>query len=58
VVALIASVLAVRFFGFAEDGTTLSMGTQKVKAGGEVLFLALNLIAYALQIYASKRRKI
>jgi hypothetical protein len=52
-----ASVLAVRLFGFAEDGTTLAMDTQKVKAGGEVLFLALNVIGYALQTSASKRRE-
>jgi hypothetical protein len=57
VIALMASVLAVRLFGFAKDGTTLAMGTQKVKAGGEVLFLALNVIGYALQTSASKRRE-
>ena len=57
VIALMASVLAVRLFGFAEDGTTLAMDTQKVKAGGEVLFLALNVIGYALQTSASKRRE-
>jgi hypothetical protein len=55
VIVLMATVLAVRFFGFAVDGTTLAMGTQKVKAGGEALFLTLNAIGYALQVFAMRR---
>src|SRR5690242_19857020 len=37
VIALMGSVLAVRMFGFSIDGTTLAMGTQKVKLIGEVV---------------------
>jgi hypothetical protein len=54
VIALMGSVLAVRMFGFSIDGTTLAMGTQKVKFTGEVVFLALNSIAFALQSFGSK----
>jgi hypothetical protein len=54
VIALMASVLAVRMFGFAIDGTTLAMGTQKAKFTGEVVFLTLNSIAFALQSFGSK----
>jgi hypothetical protein len=49
-----ASVLAVRMLGFSIDGTTLAMGTQKVKFTGEVVFLTLNSIALALQSFGSK----
>jgi hypothetical protein len=54
VIALMASVLAVRMLGFSIDGTTLAMGTQKVKFTGEVVFLTLNSIALALQSFGSK----
>jgi hypothetical protein len=54
VIALMGSVLAVRMFGFSIDGTTLAMGTQKVKFTGEVVFLTLNSIAFALQSFGSR----
>jgi hypothetical protein len=54
VIALMAFILAVRMFGFAEDGTTLAMGDQKVKTTGEVVFLVLNAIGYFLQTYLGK----
>jgi len=56
VVALMASILAVRLFGFAQDGTTLAMGDQRVKAVGEVLFLMLNTLAFYLQTYVHQKR--
>jgi hypothetical protein len=41
-------VLAIRLFGFAQDGTTLSIGDQRVKTIREALFLGLNAVAIAL----------
>jgi hypothetical protein len=55
VIALMAFVLAVRLFGFAQDGTTLAMGDQKVKTIGECLFLTLNTAGLALQSYQTKQ---
>jgi hypothetical protein len=49
IVAMMLLILVVRLFGFAIDGTTLAMGGQKFKFTGEVLFLTLNAIAFALQ---------
>jgi len=51
VIALMTLILGVRFFGFAEDGTTLAMGDQKVKTIGEGVFLVLNAIGFFLQTY-------
>ncbi len=51
VIALMAFILAVRFFGFSADGTTLAMGDQRVKVIGEFLFLALNTLGYFFQTY-------
>lgn len=42
-------ILALRFFGFAHDGTTLAMGDQMKKTAGEVLFLVLNSVGLVLQ---------
>lgn len=56
VIALMAFILAVRFFGFAEDGTTLAMGDQKVKVIGEAVFLTLNTLGLVLQIYLQGNR--
>jgi hypothetical protein len=55
VIGLMATILAVRVFGFAVDGTTLAMGGQKVKFTGEAAFLTLNILAFALQTYISRR---
>src|SRR5215470_2624326 len=55
VIALMGLVLAVRLFGFAVDGTTLAMGDQQVKFTGEIVFLALNTLGFALQTYISRR---
>jgi hypothetical protein len=55
IVAMMALILGVRIFGFAIDGTTLAMGGQKVKFTGEVVFLTLNAIAFALQTRLSNR---
>jgi hypothetical protein len=55
VVMLMALILAVRFFGFAQDGTTLAMGDQKVKTIGETLFLILNALGFALLTYLPKQ---
>jgi len=54
VIAMMAFILAVRMFGFVEDGTTLAMGDQKVKTVGEVVFLVLNTIGFFLQTYLVK----
>jgi hypothetical protein len=54
VIALMAFILAVRMFGFAQDGTTLAMGDQKVKTIGETVFLVLNAIGFVLQSYLVK----
>jgi len=51
VIALMAFILAVRMFGFVQDGTTLAMGDQKVKTIGEAVFLVLNTIGFFLQTY-------
>jgi hypothetical protein len=51
IMALMGLVLAVRLFGFANDGTTLAMGDQKVKFTGEILFLTLNTLGFILQTY-------
>lgn len=56
VIALMALILAVRMFGFAEDGTTLATGDQKVKTIGETLFLTLNALGFAVQTYLGKQR--
>jgi len=55
VITLMALVLSVRMFGFVHDGTTLAMGTQKVKTSGEIVFLILNAVGFALQTYRMKR---
>lgn len=54
VIAMMALILAVRMFGFAEDGTTFAMGDQKVKTVGEVVLLVLNAIGFFLQTYRVK----
>jgi len=54
VMALMFLILAVRMFGFAEDGTTLAMGEQKVKTVGEIVFLLLNTAGYVLQTFFVK----
>lgn len=51
VMALMALILAVRMFGFAEDGTTLAIGDQKVKTIGEIVFLMLNTVGFVVQTY-------
>jgi Domain of unknown function (DUF4345) len=55
VIALMAFILAVRLFGFAQDGTTFTTGTQKFKMTGELVFLALNTLGFALQIFVLRR---
>jgi hypothetical protein len=55
VIALMAFILSVRMFGFAEDGTTLAMGDQRVKTIGEMVFLTLNTLGFVLQTYLRKR---
>lgn len=54
VIMLMVSVLAVRLFGFAHDGTTLAMGDQRVKTFGEILFALLNTAGLLLQTYVVK----
>ena len=56
VITLMAFVLAVRMFGFSQDGTTLRTGTQRVKTTGEIVFLTLNAIGLVLQTYATRVR--
>jgi hypothetical protein len=41
--------LAVRIFGFANDGTTLAMGNQRVITIVEIVFLVLNTLGLAVQ---------
>lgn len=55
VIVLMGLILAVRMFGFIQDGTTLATGDQRVKTIGEVVFLTLNATAFILQTYLSKR---
>ena len=55
VIGLMATILAVRVFGFAVDGTTLAMGGQKVKFTGEAVFLTLNSLAFWMQTHISNR---
>lgn len=56
IIALMAFVLAVRLFGFAHDGTTVAMGDQRVKLTGEIVFLTLNALGFALQSYVTRKR--
>ena len=46
--------LGIRVFGSINDGTTLSVGGERVKTIGEVLLLALNSLGFALQTYGTK----
>lgn len=55
VIALMALVLGLRLFGFAHDGTTLAMGDQKRKTTGEIVFLTLNTLGFALQTYVRRQ---
>ena len=55
VIALMALVLAVRMFGFVQDGTTLAMGDQTFKVTGEIAFLTLNSLAFAMQTYLLRK---
>jgi Domain of unknown function (DUF4345) len=55
VIALMALVLGLRLFGFAHDGTTIAMGDQKVKTIGEIVFLTLNVLGFALQTFVRKQ---
>jgi hypothetical protein len=54
VVTLMALILAVRMFGFVQDGTRLDMGTQRIKTAGEIVFLVLNAAGFALHTYRLK----
>lgn len=58
IAVMMASILAIRLFGFATDGTTLEMGGQRVKTTGEGVFLVLNAIGYAVHHRGSKRREV
>lgn len=49
-----AFILAVRMFGFGQDGTTPAMGDPKVKTIGEGVFLLLNAAGLFLQTYLVK----
>ncbi len=49
IVVLMAAILLVRMFGFAQDGTTFAMGDQKLKTIGESAFLILNSFGFLLQ---------
>ena len=49
VVLTMGLALAVRFYGFATDGTTMSMGDQAQKTIGEIVFLILNTIGLIVQ---------
>jgi hypothetical protein len=55
VIALMAFILALRLFGFAHDGTTIAMGDQKTKTVGEIVFLTLNVLGFALQTFVRKQ---
>jgi hypothetical protein len=58
VVTLMALVLAVRFFGFAQDGTTIATGDQRVKVIGEIVFLSLNAVGYFVQAYWARKNPV
>ena len=49
--------LAVRVFGFINDGTTLAMGNQKVITIVEIVFLALNTLGLVVQTRFVKRSR-
>lgn len=57
-IAVMGLVLAVRLYGFMEDGTTLAMGDQKVKTIGEIVFLVLNSIGFAIQTLRTKQNRV
>jgi len=48
----LALALAIRLFGFTQDGTTLAMGNQKAKVLIEVVFIVLSAVALATQTRA------
>lgn len=48
-VFFMAATLVVRIYGFAHDGTTLTMGNQRVITIVEITFLVLNSIGLAVQ---------
>jgi len=52
VIAFMALALAIRLFGFTQDGTTLAMGNQKAKVLIEVVFIVLSAVALATQTRA------
>lgn len=58
VILVMGLALAVRVFGFINDGTTLAMGDQKAKTIGEVLFAALNSLGFAIQTFRMKRAEV
>jgi hypothetical protein len=48
-------VLAVRLYGFATDGTSITMGDERVKTIGEIVFFVLNTIGFAVQTIRVRR---
>jgi hypothetical protein len=55
VAVMMGTILAIRLFGFAHDGTTLAMGDQMRKTIGEIIFLVLNTIGFVA--YSRRRFK-
>ena len=49
--------LAVRIFGFINDGTTLAMGNQRPITIVEVIFLVLNTLGFILQTRSIRKSR-
>lgn len=54
-IAFMGMTLAVRIFGFIHDGTTLAMGNQRTITIVETVFLALNTLGLAVQIWLAQK---
>jgi hypothetical protein len=54
-IAFMGMTLAVRVFGFIHDGTSLAMGNQRTITIVETVFLALNALGLAVQIWLARK---
>lgn len=54
---LMGATLAVRIFGFINDGTTLAMGNQRTITIIEIVFLALNTLGLVVQTRSARKSR-
>ncbi|HJS99298.1 MAG TPA: hypothetical protein VJ756_09410 [Terriglobales bacterium] len=54
-IAFMGMTLAVRVFGFIHDGTSLAVGNQRTITIVETVFLALNALGLAVQIWLARK---